>query len=88
MQGSCVIEEMRKFADGVPCILAGDFNTQPDMPLYQMIIDGQASAETMSRFHTEKRYIDHKMKIHDQVIYCVKITLPFTCLYIMNVIGR
>ena len=75
---------MRKYSDGAPCIVTGDFNTQPDMPLYQMMTDGQASANTMNRFHTAKRYIDHKMKVHGQVRQAMAVQFSFLILAAMS----
>ncbi|KAF6035745.1 hypothetical protein EB796_005948 [Bugula neritina] len=45
-QMSCVLEELFKFAEGALCILAGDFNATPDMPLYHMISSGKVCEVT------------------------------------------
>jgi len=66
LQGACVIEEMIKFADGAACILAGDFNTQPDMPLYQIISKGLVCDNTMNLLRSGDNYIDSNIMVDEQ----------------------
>ena len=67
-QGACVIEELMKFAGSSPCVLAGDFNTQPDMPLYQMILSGCVCEDTMNLLTSDEGcYVDSKLMVDKQV---------------------
>ena len=67
-QGACVIEELMKFAGSSPCVLAGDFNTQPDMPLYQMILSGCVCEDTMDLLTSDEGcYVDSKLTVDKQV---------------------
>ena len=59
---------MVKFSDGSQCILAGDFNTQPDMPLYKMITSGTVCDDTINILLSSNHYIDSKMLIGEQVL--------------------
>ena len=58
---------MVKFSDGSQCILAGDFNTQPDMPLYKMITSGTVCDDTINILLSSNHYIDSKVLIDEKV---------------------
>lgn len=58
---------MVKFCNGSPCIFAGDFNSEPDQPLYNMISSGKVCQSTMNLLMKGKDYLDTLLRIREKV---------------------
>lgn len=64
---SCVLEELFKFAEGALCILAGDFNATPDMPLYHMISSGKVCEVTDHLVQSNSYHRDRDVRFGGKV---------------------